>query len=118
MKTFTNAAAQGDVYFQKIGKLPRNLKRVEPKNGRVLVTHSETGHNHEMDSRYVTMYESEGNPLVCFLQVDGAAPGGGVTLNHLRSYDTHAPIKFDSGGIYEVRRQREYVPEGFRRVED
>jgi hypothetical protein len=29
----------------------------------------------------------------------------------------HEPIMFGVG-IYEVRRQREYTPEGFRRVED
>ena len=41
----------------------------------------------------------------------------GDVLEHLRPHDTHEPIAFGPG-IYHVRRQREYVPEGFRRVED
>lgn len=112
MKTFNISAAQGDVYFQKVAKLPEGLRQIKSKNGRVLVTHSETGHNHEMDARYVTMYEDGNNPLVAYLYVEQP-----TELLHLRSYDTHTPIFFDPG-VYEVRRQREYVPEGFRRVED
>lgn len=40
-----------------------------------------------------------------------------IAIEQKRPYDTHAPIMFEPG-IYEVRRQREYTPEGFRRVED
>jgi hypothetical protein len=38
-------------------------------------------------------------------------------MGHLRSYDMHAPITIKPG-IYELRRQREYTPEGWRRVAD
>ena len=38
-------------------------------------------------------------------------------LEHLREFDKHEPILFEPG-VYHVRRQREYTPEGFRRVED
>lgn len=34
-----------------------------------------------------------------------------------RSFDTHESILL-KGGTYEIRRQREYTPEGWRRVED
>jgi hypothetical protein len=40
-----------------------------------------------------------------------------VALEHLRDHDTHEPILFEKG-TYHVRRQREYTPEGFRKVED
>ena len=40
-----------------------------------------------------------------------------TVLEHQRPHDTHAPIKF-AKGVYEVRRQREYTPEGWRRVAD
>ena len=115
--TFETACAQGDLHATKIDKLPKGLKPVEPKNGRIVVTHSETGHNHEMPARYVSMYESGDNPLVCFLLVSEEAGAGGVLLEHKRPHDTHRAIAF-APGVYEVRRQREYVPEGFRRVED
>ena len=48
----------------------------------------------------------------CLLVVDKPS-----ILEHLRSFDTHEPILFEKGA-YQVRRQREYIPEGFRRVED
>jgi hypothetical protein len=38
-------------------------------------------------------------------------------LKHLRPHDTHESIMFEPG-VYHVRRQREYVPEGYRIVED
>jgi hypothetical protein len=38
-------------------------------------------------------------------------------LRHLREFDTHEPIAF-TPGKYLARRQREYTPEGWRRVED
>lgn len=111
--TFKTAAAQGDVHFTKIArsKLPKGLTPVKAENGRVLVTHSETGHHHVMDAAGVTMFETD-NPLVCYLLVEQP-----TELLHLRPFDTHAPILFQPGA-YEVRRQREHVPEGFRRVED
>ena len=57
------------------------------------------------------MYGTD-NPLVSWLQVNRS-----TALDHLRPHDTHESIMFEPG-IYEVRRQREYTPEGFRRVED
>ena len=116
MKTFQNACAQGDVHFTRLDVLPTGLKAVEPVNGRIVVTHSETGHDHVMvldraETPAVQMFTGD-NPLVAWLQVNRA-----TTLDHLRPHDTHAPILF-TPGVYEVRRQREYTPEGFRRVED
>ena len=111
MITFKYVAAQGDVHFKAIEKLPKGLRRVEPVNNQLVVTHSETGHNHIMDATGATMYESD-NPFTCFLYIEQP-----TALEHLRPFDTHAPIMFQPGN-YEVRRQREHVPEGFRRVED
>lgn len=110
--TFTDACAQGDIHISRVKKLPKGLTPVAGENGRLVVTHSETGHHHVMCDDKVAMFADATDPFTCYLQVDGLA-----TLEHLRPFDTHAPILF-SPGVYEVRRQREYVPEGFRRVED
>ena len=40
-----------------------------------------------------------------------------AAVTHERSYHTHAALTLPPG-LYEVRQQREYTPEGFRRVED
>lgn len=112
MKTFTNICAQGDILIQKIDQLPDGVQAVAPKNGRVIVTHSETGHDHVMEAEKVTMYELPDSIMDCLLVVHEP-----TTLEHLRGHDTHEPILFEPGN-YHVRRQREYTPEGYRRVED
>lgn len=118
MKTFENTCAQGDVMFVRRDALPAGLIADEAKNGRIVVTHSETGHDHVMlldrtdnPDPAVVMY-SGADPLTSWLQVNRP-----TALEHLRPHDTHQSIMF-APGIYEVRRQREYTPEGFRRVED
>ena len=112
MKTFKNICAQGDIYIRRIDALPANAVLVAPEDGRVIVTHSETGHHHVMDARKVRMHRLPDSIMDCLLVVSEPA-----ALEHLRDHDTHEPILFERG-VYHVRRQREYTPEGFRRVED
>lgn len=116
MKTFQTSCAQGDVHFTRRSALPSGVKPVDPINGQIVVTHSETGHNHVMVLDRATvpavqMYSTD-DPLTAWLEVNRP-----TALEHLRPHDTHEPIMFEPG-VYEVRRQREYTPEGFRRVED
>lgn len=111
MKTVNIAAAQGDIFLRKIEKLPSNLTDKTPKDHRLVVTHSETGHDHIITSKAARIFEGQ-DPLVCFLSL-----GEMADLVHLRDYDTHQTLRL-TPGIWEVRRQREYTPEGWRRVED
>lgn len=112
METFTDTCAQGDIYIQRIDALPDGLTKAAPeKNGKLIVTHSETGHHHVMDAAHVSMFSND-NPMVCYLYVEQP-----TALEHLRQFDTHAPISFQPGN-YKVNRQREHTPEGWRRVED
>lgn len=118
-KTFAAICAQGDVLIRKIDALPAGLTEVPPVDGRIVVTHSETGHHHTMTldrpkgraKPAVRMYQGS-NPLIAWLEVNRP-----TALEHLRPHDTHAPIQF-APGIYEVRRQREHAPEGWRKVID
>lgn len=113
MKTFQNRAAQGDVYIMRINALPPGTVRAKPKAGKFEVAHSETGHSHVMDADgRAEMYELPDSILKCFLVVKES-----TVLEHLRSFDTHESIMFEPG-IFEIRRQREYVPEGWRRAQD
>lgn len=119
MKTFEHICAQGDVLIIRRGALPAGLKPLKAADGRVVVTHSETGHDHVMvldkpkgkGKPAVVMYATD-NPLVAWLEVNRP-----TALTHLRPHDTHESIMFGAG-VYEVRRQREYTPEGFRQVQD
>lgn len=112
MKTFKNVCAQGDVYIRRIDKLPANVVEIQPVEGKNIVTFSETMHHHVMDCTKAKMYSLPDSIMNCLLVVNEP-----TTLDHLRDHDTHEPILFEKG-IYEVRRQREYVPDGFRKVQD
>lgn len=115
---FKNICAQGDVLIRKVSAIPETAKLVAPENGAVIVTHSETGHDHIMvldrktSTPNVEMFQDPENALLAWIKVNRP-----TVLEHQRPHDTHAPIKF-AKGTYEVRRQREYTPEGWRRVAD
>ena len=119
MKTFKNMAAQGDFIIMRVSKFPKNLEKINPVNGVYTVAHSETGHNHVMvmerpetvqafkdkDTKDADLYE-------LFFQLDEPA-----TIEHQRSFDTHEALQVPAGK-YVIKRQREYIPEGFRRAAD
>lgn len=117
MKTFKNMAAQGDLLIRKIESLPHGAIKVNPVNGKHIVAHSETGHSHVIDATYNVNLYSSNDDMVSYLEVVEATEKTETLLEHLRSFDTHETIKINPG-IYEVRRQREYTPEGWRKVQD
>lgn len=117
MRTFNNCAAQGDLLIRRIDVLPSNLSLILAIKGQYIVAHSETGHNHVIAERQNVTLHSSGDPMISYLQVIEATDAIEVFIEHLRSFDTHESIKINPG-IYEIRRQREYTPEGWRRVED
>ena len=117
MITFKNCAAQGDLYIRRISALPKDAKPMKADNGVFVVAHSETGHNHVIAMRPAVKMFSTGDPMVSYLQVIEATDEAEVLIEHLRSYDKHESLAVPPG-IFEIRRQREYTPEGWRRVED
>jgi hypothetical protein len=119
MKTFTKCAAQGDLLIRRIDALPADCKPIKAEKGAYIVAHSETQHNHIIAARpNVSLFAPASNDgMISYLQVIEATDQAETVLEHLRSFDTHESIAIPPG-IYEIRRQREYVPEGWRRVED
>lgn len=112
MKTFNQQAAQGDVLFRKIDDVP-SWVTLRKSTKEVVIAHSETGHHHLFrNGKGIEVFDEPNNSLVCYLRLESEA-----LLEHVRDFDTHESIMFKPG-IYEVRRQREYTPEGWRRVED
>lgn len=112
MKTFKNMAAQGDMLLIKRDKLPEGLELDKPEGNYFVVAHSETGHNHVIDRNKAQLLIDKTNAFIAYLNV--LEP---TEIEHLRSHDTHESIHVDKG-IYEIRRQREYIPEGYRRAQD
>lgn len=121
MRSFQKIAAQGDMMLVRIAALPNGAQEVEAVNGRHTLAHSETGHDHVILERPgVRMFKAmdelkamlDGAPAAFLVVEDEPAE-----LKHLRDFDTHESVKIEPG-IYEVRRQREYTPEGLRRAAD
>lgn len=109
-------AFQGDVMFRSVPALPPGAVRAKTPPEGAVVAHSETGHHHVATGDAFQMYTVPGETMKVFLVA--TAP---VEIQHHRSTDTHEAFQLDSGGgqvIWEIGRQREWVPEGWRRVED
>jgi hypothetical protein len=85
---------------------------VDAENGCHILAHSETGHHHVVEAGAADMFIDRMNAFIAYLNV--ASP---TEIKHLRDFDTHETIALEPG-LYEVRRQREYEPKGFRPVED
>ena len=119
MRIVNRMAAQGDFVIIRVDSIPTGLVSVAPRDNYHVVAHSETGHNHVMvmerpetvqafkdkDTKDVDLYE-------LFFQLDEPA-----TIEHQRSFDTHEALQVPAGK-YVIKRQREYIPEGFRRAAD
>lgn len=106
--------AQGDVMLIPVASLPDGHSRVKTENGAFVVTHSETGHHHVvMERPTVQMFQDTMDSFRSWLVIEGDP----ADLEHLRSTDTHETVRLEPG-VWEVRRQREYAPEGWRRAAD
>lgn len=114
MKTFKNCAAQGDLLIRRIDCVPAGATKASPENGKYILAHSETQHHHSVSERQGVDFFTTQDPLVAYLSVIDSVE---VVLEHERTFDTHEPLLI-KGGTYEIRRQREYVPNGWRKVED
>ena len=106
--------AQGDVLIRQIDLLPDGLIRISPEDGMYVLAHSETGHSHVVEATpEVEFFQHELNNLVAYMVVKKGQP----VIKHLRTWDTHEPYQLKKG-VYEIRRQIESSPEGFRRAID
>lgn len=103
---------QGDVLIVPVATIPDGASIVARENGRVVLAHGEvTGHHHSILAPDVTLVSSEeAEQLRMWLTVTAPEP---VELTH----QEHDTILIPPG-LYEVRRQREYAPEGLRNVSD
>lgn len=107
MKEIDNLAFQGDVMFQRVDSLP-DVKLEEDKS--LVVAHSETGHNHVAEGGSATLLRQ--NEMVSYLVLKELSD-----IVHKREYYTHETLRLKPG-VWKVGRQREWTPEGLRRVED
>ena len=99
---------QGDVMIVEVERTESTLAQVDRENGRIVLAHGEvTGHAHAIASSDAMLF-MDAKTLDRYLDVK--AP---VTLDH----EEHSRIELPSG-FYRVTIQREYRPEGIRKVLD
>lgn len=119
MREIKRIGAQGDVTFKRVAKLPAGVQEVK-RSGPVVVAHSETGHHHIIEAPHVLHYETD-NPLVGYV-VDVPGTRAPVDVEHLRSFDTHETIRLlnetEEPAVWQIIREREWVPEGWQRAQD
>jgi hypothetical protein len=115
MKTVTTRpVAQGDILIVPVGAIPKNAKAAKSENGVYVVAHSETGHHHVIERTRADVFESADDTFVAYVRT----LGDGAEIQHKRDFHTHETIQLPPNRTFEIRRQREYVPEGFRRAAD
>lgn len=108
----TRPVAQGDMLIIPIASLPANMKAARPEGAHFILAHSETGHHHVIERSKAEVYEAADDSFIAY--VKALAP---ADVTHQRPFDTHETVRL-SPGLYEIRRQREYVAEGFRKAQD
>jgi hypothetical protein len=111
-KVTTRPSFQGDLMIRRIDAVPAGLKAAVAERGVHILAHSKTGHHHVIESWAADRFIDEANAFIAYLEV--MEP---TELKHLRDHDTHETLVLDPGA-HEVRNQREYAPEGWRRAAD
>lgn len=115
MKICTNRPmAQGDILIIPINAIPDTAKAAAADGAHYIVAHSETGHNHVIEKHRAEVFEAADDSFIAYVR----ALGDGAEIVHKRDFHTHETIGLAPNQTYQIRRQREYVPEGFRKAQD
>lgn len=115
MKTVTNRPmAQGDILIIPCASIPETAKAAQPEGKHYIIAHSETGHHHVIEKTRAEVFEAADDAFVAYIRT----LGDGAKITHERPFDTHETVALEPNRTYQVRRQREYVAEGFRKAQD
>lgn len=119
MKTFEKVSAQGEIVIDVVDRLPEGavFKRVEPVNGRLVVSHSESGHDHYIPAGDAELLERTDN-VPSGMQIFYSIVKNPTSLKQSAAAP-HDEIALDAK-IYRHRISREFNPfeEEIRRVAD
>jgi hypothetical protein len=97
---------QGDVWLEKVARLPENRKLVSKGTRAVLAEGETTGHAHVLESERVELFLDKDGEM--FLE----------TLPGLFVHEDHVPPQTVEPGIYKVIRQQTYTPGEIQKVRD
>lgn len=119
MNTFKKVSAQGEITTDVIDKLPEGatLRKVKPVNGRLVISHSEQGHDHYIPAADAELLERTDN-VPTGMQIFYSIVKNPTALKQSAAVP-HAEIALEAK-IYRHRISREFDPfeEQARRVAD
>lgn len=84
------------------------------KGAHFVIAHSETQHHHVIEKTRAEVFEAADDAFIAYIRT----MGDGAEIVHQRDFETHGTVTLQPNSTYEVRRQREYLPEGFRAAQD
>ena len=101
-------AAQGDILFTRVSKLPKQVTSVSTEDGRVVFARGEaTGHHHSATMETCTLSTDEGGVMYCTVE----------ELTEV-THQEHGTVVLEPG-IYRVDKQQELNSwKGWRQVVD
>ena len=95
--------AQGDVVFEPIKNLPKNLKPVQVVNGKYIIREGEaTGHKHEISAENTELFLDENGEMVIVVKAQDAFVSTTTHQEH--------KIVVPPPGTYKIGHTREYDP--------
>jgi hypothetical protein len=109
MKKIERSGRQGDVLFVRVAEIPESAKAVDDHDG--VIARSDHGHHHMIKSKAKIEHFAV-DKMTAYVRTSGTAD-----VVHLRPFHTHETLRLGPG-TWLVRRAREHVPGGFRRIED
>lgn len=120
MKAFKKICAQGEITTDVVARIPDGavLRKVEPINGRLVVSHSESGHDHYIPAADAELLERTDN-VPAGMQIFYSIVKNPTALKQAAAVP-HDEISLGADIIYRHRISREFDPfaEQARRVAD
>src|ERR1043166_3969019 len=94
--------AQGDILIIPIASIPADAKAAVAVDGKFIIAHSESGHNHVINRPRAEVYEAADDEFIAYIKTLCS----GAEIVHERPFDTHETIALPPNRAFQVRRQR------------
>ena len=108
----TKPLFQGDLMILPVDEIPDEAQELQTTGEHHVVAHSETGHHHVLNAQKARVFTVAATAMAMYAKVLEQ-----TELLHQRPYDTHEALSIPPGN-YQLLRQREGAPEGWRVVAD
>ena len=109
MRDFKHTAAQGEVNFELVDKMPEGLKPFETKGDHYILGHSESGNHHVMDRSDFDVFVGE-DTTSDGMEILYALVKNPSSARQISSGNPHGEIKFDAGDVVKIYPSIDFDP--------